>query len=220
MTKHFEKDYGPDAPTFIDLFCGCGGATLGLIQAGFNHLCGIDIAKDALKTYQFNIGNAIRADVRCLPLRPDLKPHLVHGSPPCQGFSRMNFHKSKPKYAKQRKLILWFAVAIEYLQPKAISFEMIPDARRYPEFHEMLRMLKFEICMPYSVSWKILNFADFGVPQRRHRIILFGIKVDKVIGLVEMPLPPYSPLAPSSNVDLPRVPTQAQLLEYPMEAST
>jgi DNA (cytosine-5)-methyltransferase 1 len=219
MTKHFEKDYGPDAPTFIDLFCGCGGASLGLMNAGWNNLCGIDIAKGALLTYQYNLGNAIRADIRHLPLREDLRPDLVWGSPPCQGFSRMNCRKHTPKYAKQRKLLLWFALAVEYLQPKIVGFENIPETKRSPEFHEMLRMLKFEIYMPYSVSWKILNFADFGVPQRRHRIILIGIKVDKVIGLVEMPLPPYSPLAPSSNVDLPRVPTQAQLLEYPLEAS-
>jgi len=219
MTKHFEKSYGPDAPTFIDLFCGCGGATLGFIQAGYNHLCGIDIARDALATYQFNIGNAIKADVRYLPLRQDLQPYLVHGSPPCAGFSRLNFHRSKPKYARQRKLLLWFAAAIEYLQPKRITFENVPETRRYPEFHEMLRMLKFEIVMPYEVVWKILDAADYGVPQHRRRIILVGFKIEKLVGLMELPLPPYSPLAPLSNADLPRDPLQAQLLEYPLEAS-
>lgn len=215
--KHFEKDYGHDAPTFVDLFCGCGGVSLGLIQAGYNCLCGIDLARDALKTYQHNIGNAIMADVRFLPLRENLQPTVVWGSPPCQGFSRLNSQKRSEHYARQRRLLLWFAVAVEYLQPKAIIFENIPDTKRYPEFHEMLRMLQFEICMPYKVKWEILDAADYGVPQHRRRIILVGFRADNIIGLMELPMPPYS-LFPWKE-DLPTDPTQAQLLEYPMEVS-
>lgn len=189
--KIYELDYGSEAPTAIDLFCGCGGASLGLVKAGYNLLCGIDIGKDALRTYQHNLGNAIRADIRFLPLRENLQPFLVWGSPPCPGFSTLNIARHKERYQKQRMLLLWFAIAIEYLQPQRILFENIPNAKNYPEFYEMLRMLKFEIIMPYEITWKILDAADYGVPQHRRRIILVGARKDKFLGVLEMPYPPY-----------------------------
>jgi len=130
-----------DAPTFIDLFCGCGGASLGFIQAGYRHLCGIDMAKDALKTYQYNLGNAIKADVRFLPLREGIQPTLVHYSPPCQGFSISNTNKKtkdgklKPKYRFMNRLMLYAALAVEYLQPEFISMENVPPKCLKPVAH-------------------------------------------------------------------------------------
>lgn len=165
----------------IDLFCGCGGASLGMINAGYDILAGLDLAGDALKTYQFNLGNAVRADVRYLPFRgwPDIEIDLLIGCPPCPGFSTMNRSRHKPRYRKQRALLKWFALAVEYLKPKKIFFENIPLARKSSEFRWMVKFLRFETAPPYELWYDILDAADFGVPQRRKRLILIGRRCDE-----------------------------------------
>jgi DNA (cytosine-5)-methyltransferase 1 len=213
-----EKLYPPKegAPTFIDLFCGCGGASLGLIQAGYEDLCGIDLSKMALKTYQHNLGNAVMADVRYLPLREDLEPTVVWYSPPCQGFSNANsMRKKNPRYRTLNRLMLYAALAIEYLQPKFIIMENVPSTAKSPEFLEMAKFLRFECTSPYSLKWKVLDCADFGVPQHRPRLFMVGAK-EEVIGIMTYPMAPYN-FTDFPLDDLPKNPDQAQLFEFAPE---
>lgn len=177
-------------PTVIDLFCGCGGASLGFRNAGYELLCGIDLNSDALMTYQHNLGNAIKADVRHLPLRHGLRPCCVIAGPPCQGFSRMNRFRSNPTYQRQRNLLKWFAVAVKYLEPEMIMFENIPDVQRFPEFKAMVWMLEYDIAPVYCLNYEVLDAADYGVPQHRRRLILVGRKVPShLTQMYEAPLP-------------------------------
>lgn len=216
--KTCDIDWGPDAPTFIDLFCGCGGASLGCIHAGYNLLCGIDTAKDALATYQYNLGNAIRADVKYLPLRPGIEPTLVVFCSPCQGFSvgnRMKKDKNgnlKPRYRALNRLILFAALAVEYLQPKYIFMENVPLIVKSPEFREMVKFFKFECVPPYDLQWTVLDAANFGVPQHRVRLILVGFKM-KIEGIVSVPCYPYVML-PLERIVPVKDSSQALLSEY------
>ena len=86
------------APASIDLFCGCGGFTLGLKQAGFRTLAAIDVSADAVAVFRANfpeIPNALREDLRVL--QPERlaamigadRVDLIVGGPPCQGFSNV-----------------------------------------------------------------------------------------------------------------------------------
>jgi DNA (cytosine-5)-methyltransferase 1 len=173
------------------LFCGCGGASLGFQQGGFNVLCGIDLDDAALATYQYNIGGAVKADVRFLPLKEGLAPKLLHWSAPCQGHSTANTKKKvdgklKPKYVHLNKLMLYGALAAEQLQPEFISMENVPPAAKSSEFLEMLFFLKFESSTIYDIKWDILNAADYGVPQHRVRLWLIGQKM-KIEGMISMP---------------------------------
>ncbi len=211
-----------DAPTFIDLFCGCGGASLGFIQAGFRHLCGIDLSKDALRTYQYNLGNAIMADVRFLPLRESIQPTLLHYSPPCQGFSNSNSSKKgkdgqlKKKYRFMNRLMLYAALAVEHLQPEFISMENVPPTAKSLEFKQMVFFLRFESSTCYELQWQLLNAADFGVPQHRVRLWLIGQRLEPV-GMMVLPANMsigqfnalYLPERP-----LPKDPGQSQLFEF------
>lgn len=173
------------APGFIDLFCGAGGSTLGLLQAGYDHWCGIDLNPDCLVTYQYNIGNAVMADMRHLPLRPALGEYglkFVWGSPPCVSFSpsantsRKRNPKTRERHERIAGLLIDFAKAVAYLCPMAIGFENVPQVKRHHNFKEMLRILQFECFPPYWISYKDLNAADYGVPQNRVRTILIGVQ--------------------------------------------
>jgi DNA (cytosine-5)-methyltransferase 1 len=222
--KIYDFDFGPEAPTAIDLFCGCGGASLGFIQAGFNVLCGIDLADDALKTYQMNIGGAIKADVRFLPLREGLAPTLLHWSAPCQGHSTANTKKKvngqlKPKYQRLNKLMLYGALAAELLQPEYISMENVPPAAKSAEFLEMLFFLKFESSTIYDIDWKILDAADYGVPQHRLRLWLIGRQM-KIEGMISMPATmsiAQLNMLTLPDTPLPKDPLQSQLFEFAPE---
>lgn len=224
--KKFEELYPPkeDAPTFVDLFCGCGGASLGFIQAGYRHLAGIDLAKDALWTYQHNLGNAICADIRFLPLRESLQPTVVHFSPPCQGFSTANTKKKingvlKLRYRSMNRLMLYGALAIEHLQPEFISMENVKSTEKSAEFLEMTFFLRYESSTVYDMTWKVLDAADYGVPQHRERLWLIGRKM-KIEGVLSFPasmsIGEFNGLTLSMK-PLPKVPSQAQLFEYGLE---
>ena len=222
--KTYDMDFGPEAPTAVDLFCGCGGASLGFIQAGYNVLCGIDLDKYALQTYQLNIGGAIKADVRFLPLREGLAPTLLHWSAPCQGFSTSNTTKKvkgklKPKYVKLNKLMMWGALAAEQLQPEYISMENVPPAAKSSEFLEMLFFLRYESSTVYDIDWKLLDAADYGVPQHRVRLWLIGRKM-KIEGVISMSASiSISELNALTlpEAPVPKDPLQSQLFEFGLQ---
>ncbi len=189
MKQKLSSKHNPGAPTFVDLFCGCGGCSCGFAQAGCEILAGIDLNKDALKTYQHNIGNAIMADVRFLPLKVGLAPTAVHFSPPCQGYSIANSTKwdkngnLKPKYRFLNSLMMYGAIAIEQLQPEFITMENVPPAAKSLEFMRMTFFLRFESTTIYELSWRCLDAADYGVPQHRNRLWMVGKKL-QIIGMI------------------------------------
>jgi DNA (cytosine-5)-methyltransferase 1 len=224
--KPCAKEFDSDAPTAIDLFCGCGGASLGFIQGGFNVLCGIDLDDAALATYQYNIGGAVKADVRFLPLKEGLQPKLLHWSAPCQGYSTANTKKTvdvklKSKYVRLNKLMLYGALAAEQLQPEFISMENVPPAAKSPEFLEMLFFLKFESSTVYDIQWKLLNASDYVVPPHRVRLWLIGRKM-KIEGVMSMPADmsiAQLNMLTLPDAPLPKDPLQSQLFEFALEVS-
>jgi len=224
--KKAHREFGPDAPTAIDLFSGCGGASIGFMQAGFNVLCGIDLDDAALATYQYNIGGAVKADVRFLPLKEGLRPRVLHWSAPCQGHSSANTKKKvdgklKTKYVHLNKLMLYGALAAEQLQPEFISMENVPPAAKSLEFLEMLFFLKFESSTVYDITWKILDAADYGVPQHRVRLWLIGRKM-KIEGVMSLPADmsiAQLNMLTLPDVPLPKDPLQSQLFEFAPEVS-
>lgn len=180
--------------TFIDLFCGVGGATLGMMQAGFRELVGIDLSIDCIVTQKWNLDNElIMASVTHLPLRACVPVDLVFGSPPCVGFSaaaraaRKN-PKTRARHEKINQLVVDFAKAIMWLSPKAVIFENVPPVKKTWVFKEMLYILQFECYPPYWVEYKDIDAADYGVPQHRVRTILIA-KQKEDLRLVEIIVP-------------------------------
>ena len=127
----------------LDLFCGAGGFSLGFKQVFKDaEIIGVDLSRDACRTYQFNrVGQAIRADVRYLPIRPE--PGLfdiIIGGPPCEPFSKLNRRrrgKDHPLY----DLTLWFIYWCIVFQPKVWVMENVPELMDDPFYGPLIRRL-------------------------------------------------------------------------------
>jgi DNA-cytosine methyltransferase len=166
-----------------DLFCGCGGFTEGMKQAGINVLFGIDNDKEALLTYAINQPGTwcILGDIRKIPIElihtlcPDQKINLIVGGPPCQGFSRSNMHKKKddPRNTLWREYFRF----VDGLKPDNFIMENVPELAKMKDetggliIDDIYRTAK---ASRYTVEHKILNAADYGVPQFRRRIFVIG----------------------------------------------
>lgn len=171
-------------PIAIDLFSGSGGLTLGLKHAGFRVIGAIDCDSLAAETYRANHKNTIlwETDIRYLSVsevssRLRLKSgelDLLAGCPPCQGFSSMRTLNGKRDVKDPRnELVFEFLRFIKELEPKTIMMENVPGLagdHRLATFCEEIKKLG------YSPVCEILNAADFGVPQRRHRMVLLAGK--------------------------------------------
>lgn len=171
-------------PTAIDLFSGCGGLTLGLRQAGFSVVGCVEIDPLSVESYRLN-HHRVRCyleDIRELDaraVRRELKVSrgelgLVAGCPPCQGFSRMRTRNRSRRVQDQRNpLVFEFLRFVEEFMPRAVMLENVPGMRRYYRFREFHQSLAD---LGYRVRWDVFDAADFGVAQRRKRLILIAAR--------------------------------------------
>jgi DNA (cytosine-5)-methyltransferase 1 len=173
--------------TAMDLFSGCGGLTLGLKQAGFRVIAAVEIDKLAANTYSRNHpsvsvwnkdvrGMRVKEMMRSLRIRPG-QLDLLAGCPPCQGFSSIRTRNQKTTTDKRNSLIFEFLRFVRALRPKAIMMENVPGLAGYYRFEEFTDKLRAE---GYEVESRILNAADYGVPQRRLRLILLGSRSGRI----------------------------------------
>jgi DNA (cytosine-5)-methyltransferase 1 len=164
----------------IDLFAGCGGLTQGLKNANFDVLGAVEIDRKARETYSLNhpevslVGDDIRGvSVETLLSTFGLMPgelDLLAGCPPCQGFSAMRRRNGPTEVSDSRNdLIDDFSRLAIGLKPKLIMMENVPSIVKFPKFQYMIALLQNA---GYSVQYKILDVAQYGVPQRRKRLIL------------------------------------------------
>ena len=173
-------------PIAIDLFSGCGGLTEGLKQAGFNVVAAVEINPIFVETYRLNHGNVKiwTEDIRNVKLnefkrRLGIKKgqlDLLAGCPPCQGFSTIG---TRQKDDKRNNLVLDFLRFIEALQPKAVMMENVPGLMKDYRMR-MLRNRLIEMGYDCGDTPTVLNAADYGVPQRRKRMVLLAGKKGKI----------------------------------------
>ena len=177
-----------EKPKAIDLFCGCGGLTLGLKQAGFNVIGAIDIDKLSIETYRANHPEVYlwESDIRLLSsnkIKQTLKLKkgeldLLAGCPPCQGFSQMRTKNGGYKVFDNRNtLIRDFERLVEELLPKTVMMENVPGLKNYYRFQNFCTKLRK---LGYSLKYDVLNAADYGVPQRRRRLILIASRIGEI----------------------------------------
>jgi DNA (cytosine-5)-methyltransferase 1 len=179
----------------IDLFCGCGGLTLGLKNAGYDVVGAIDNEPVAIKTYNKNHPNVkiwptdireLTGNIICKTL--GLKKgelDLLAGCPPCQGFSTLSTlngsKKADHERQKQNDLVFEFMRLVRELQPKAVMMENVPGLFKDERLTQILLELgELGYYNEREEVVKVLNVADYGVPQRRRRMILMTTKVGRV----------------------------------------
>lgn len=171
--------------TAVDLFSGCGGLTLGLRSAGFRVVGAVEVDPMAARVYEANH----RLKVRVSDIR-DVDPSglyqakkfgrrrldLLAGCPPCQGFSRMRtLNGARSVDDPRNELLCEFLRFVKVLRPHSIMMENVPGMARDVRFHRFCESL--DRC-GYVGQYRVVNAADYGVPQRRHRLIfLAGYRV-------------------------------------------
>jgi DNA (cytosine-5)-methyltransferase 1 len=172
----------------IDLFCGCGGLSSGLRDAGFNILAGVDIEKDYIKTFTHNFKDAesICADISKissddLMLRFGLKKgelDLLAGGPPCQGFSKNVPRSQRVIDSDNNQLVNVFLTHCENILPKFIIMENVAEMRNGFEQHYTEQIVKRLSDVGYDVIHGVHNAADYGVPQNRRRAFFIARRDD------------------------------------------
>jgi DNA (cytosine-5)-methyltransferase 1 len=189
--------------TFLDLFAGCGGLSLGMEEAGFNPLLFSEINAQAAETYIANrqsmdvipVGDIYSLTDENLSL---LKTYwrykgiedvdLICGGPPCQGFSgighRRSFNIAK-KDIPSNRLFEEMVRVIKFVRPKVFLFENVRGLlySRWTHGGEKGEIFKailgaFTELKNYSIRWDLLHAKDYGVPQNRPRVILVGVRCD------------------------------------------
>ena len=171
----------------IDLFSGCGGLSVGMVQAGFSIKCAIDNDFDAIETYKLNFPGVqtILGDVRQLTandFRDSLgseKLHLLAGCPPCQGFSSIRrLNKKEEVHDERNDLVLEYYTLVKELKPHTIMMENVPGLVNYDNFNRMVTNLR-EV-LKYHIDYRVVNIKNYGVPQSRKRLVLIGSRLGEI----------------------------------------
>lgn len=161
----------------ISLFSGAGGLDLGLIQSGHDIVWANDIYKDAVATYRRNIGPHVDTrDIVDIPSKEIPAAEVVVGGFPCQGFSVANWGR---KVDDERNTLYREMVrVINDLQPKYFIAENVKGLVSLGKGAVLEKIISdFSNC-GYVTEWKILNSADYGVPQKRLRFVMLGVRKD------------------------------------------
>lgn len=168
----------------VDLFCGVGGLTCGLEKAGLNVVAGFDLDATCEYTYSHNnhakfihknIEDVTGLDIKRLLRGYDVK--ILAGCAPCQPFSRHQKDKHNRKKHKDWKLLYQFARLVEEAKPHIVSMENVPELEDEQVFKDFVKTLTD---LKYNVTYKVVNAADYGVPQRRKRLLLLASKKKKI----------------------------------------
>jgi DNA (cytosine-5)-methyltransferase 1 len=162
-------------PTFIDLFGGAGGLTLGLVDAGWRPILAIEHWPDAVETHRLNFPEArvLGDDIRGVTAKRmaramDDRPDWVVGGPPCQGFSTVG---KRIRNDQRNFLMHEFRRIVNLLEPQGFLIENVLGLRDM-SWHGQITECFEEL--GYAVSFHVLRAADHGVPQLRRRVIFAG----------------------------------------------
>lgn len=217
-----EPRYPVVRPKVVDFFCGAGGLSLGFEQAGFDIVLGVDQDGHHVATHERNFpygasfcgsvvdltGDAVRKLAGCHDI------DVVIGGPPCQGFSHMGLRDLNDS---RNELVSHFMRLVIELSPKAFLMENVPGLVS----GKTRQILDDVIALAESNGYKItrpvevLSATDFGVPQKRRRLFLLGLRCD-IDGIIEYPLgisngQPKRPTIMEAIEDLPDVEAEDRL---------
>lgn len=170
----------------IDLFCGCGGMSKGLTDAGLNVIAGIDIWDKAVESYNKNaLHKAYCADLTQLP--PEKfnelynKEHknvdIIVGGPPCQSFSIAG---KRDKNDPRNTLFMEYVKYLDYFKPKAFIMENVIGmlSKKTENDENVIDIIMEQLNKQYNCIINKLYASDFEVPQNRRRTIIIGIRKD------------------------------------------
>jgi DNA (cytosine-5)-methyltransferase 1 len=163
-----------------DIFCGVGGLTRGLLDAGINVVAGFDIDESCKYAYEYNNSPAkfystSVTDIKKSELNsfyPKNSIKILVGCAPCQPFSKYTQGKNTKK-DKKWGLLYHFGRLVKEIKPEIISMENVPQLKRHDVFNDFTALLEKN---GYYVSIHEVFCPDYGIPQNRTRLVLFASK--------------------------------------------
>ncbi len=171
----------------VDLFCGIGGLTAGLIKSGIKVKAGYDIESDCRHGYEYN-NNAVFihkdvADVTADEIDSWYSKgaiRLLAGCAPCQPFSTYNQGKDTT-LDKKWPLLYHFMRLIEEVKPELVTMENVPDVTKHKVYHDFVAKLEE---LGYTVSADRVDCVKYGIPQTRKRHVLLASLISKEIKII------------------------------------
>ena len=174
----------------VSLFSGAGGLDLGFKRAGFEIVWANDFDKDAVETYKKNIGNeCICGDISVIDSKDIPACDVIIGGFPCQGFSVANTKRNV--LDERNKLYLQYIRILKDKKPKFFVAENVKGILSIGHGAVIKAIINDFSEAGYNVTYKMLNAADYGVPQTRQRVIIVGVRKDLNIDF-EFPKPTHS----------------------------
>ncbi|NFG22559.1 TdeIII family type II restriction endonuclease [Clostridium botulinum] len=190
LEEYRDVIYGENFETkhkVLELFSGAGGLSLGLEEAGFEHVGLIEIDKHACNTLRKNRPNwnVIEEDVVKVAekgiyqyIDKDIEVDVLAGGYPAQPFS---YAGNKARLDDVREILFYYyAEILSQLKPKMFLVENVKGLVTHDGGKTLKIMIEVFENIGYKVQWEILNALDFGVAQKRERIVIIGIRNDLV----------------------------------------
>ena len=190
ITKNFN---GPQSSICsVDIFCGVGGLTHGLVKGGIQVIAGVDLDPRCRFPYENN-NNAVFIERDVSTLTGDELSNwygnsvfrLLAGCAPCQPFSTYSQKNRKFREDKKWDLVSEFARLIQESQPDFVTMENVPQLLTHQVFQDFLKSLD-----GYEIWYKVINCTDYGIPQSRKRLVLMASR-----------LGPIQLLSPTSSIN-------------------
>src|SRR3989339_534276 len=168
----------------IDLFCGGGGLTHGLIKAGIPVKSGFDIDDECKYAYERNNkARFINKDIKNISadevekLYPKKAVKILVGCAPCQPFSTHTQKYKNRKNDGKWKLLYRFSRLINKIRPEIVSMENVVQLSKHKVFEDFVACLEKQ---GYKVSWKSVYCPDYGIPQNRRRLVLLASRLGEI----------------------------------------
>ena len=203
----------------IELFAGAGGMALGFENQNYHPLFLVENNKDAIKTLKRNRNkwNVIDKDIKqisneeILNLSKDIKIDIITAGFPCQPFS---YAGKKLGFEDDRGDLFWeFLRFVDLIKPNAFLIENVPGLKSHLKGKSLEIILENLKNRNYEIEWKILNSNDYGVPQKRKRLIIIGFKRElNLLNSFNWPtIEQYKPTLKDALINVPNSPGY----EYP-----
>ncbi len=175
----------------IDLFCGIGGLSHGFVKEGFDVIAGIDFEPSCKYPFEENndaefISKDIR-DVKSKDINQlfgNAKIRILVGCAPCQPFSTYSFkspdHSQEDSKKSKWGLLYEFARLIEEVKPEIVSMENVPGLAKFDKSDVFVGFLKILNDNNYFVDYKIVDCTQYGIPQKRKRLVLLASRLGQI----------------------------------------
>lgn len=167
--------------TAVDVFCGIGGLSKGLENVGVNVKLGLDFDNNCQYAYEENINATfLHKDIRDNDIIEVINPYwesskikILAGCAPCQPFSTHSNKKKDRDKSDKWSLINYFFKIVKETEPDIITMENVPNLKNQVIFDDFVKNLRSK---NYYVSFSIVYCPDYGIPQKRRRLVLLASK--------------------------------------------